>query len=52
MESIAAVIFGLMFFATIHFSIKADDEKKLRKKIERELETEKELNKYRKKQNE
>jgi hypothetical protein len=52
MESIAAVIFGLMFFATIHFSIKADDEKKLRKKIERELETEKELNRYRKKQNE
>ena len=52
MESIAAVIFGLMFFATIHFSIKADDEKKLRKKIERELETEKELNGYRKKQNE
>ena len=52
MESIAAVIFGLMFFATIHFSIKADDEKKHREKIERELEIEKELNGYRKKQNE
>ena len=52
MESIAAVIFGLMFFATIHFWIKADDEKKHREKIERELEIEKELNGYRKKQNE
>jgi uncharacterized protein (DUF2062 family) len=47
MESIAGVIFGLMFFATIHFSMKADDEKKHREKIERELE--KELNSHRKK---